>query len=97
VHELPFFKPEAAMHIHSAAIGLQPGSYAAGNERAAAAQRASETRKRLLKSAQSIGDAATSDPNAALLVGRWLDSRHSQVLSGDENHAAAEGKNPDFG
>ncbi len=82
------------MHIHSAAIGLQPiSSYAAGNDRAAAAQRGAETRKRQLKSAQSV----ETDPEATMLVGQWLDSRHSQVMPGDEYHAAAEGKDPDFG
>ncbi len=86
------------MHIHPAAIGLQPiSSYAAGNERAAAAQRAAEIRKRLLKSAQSGEDEATADPDANLLIGQWLDSRHSQVLPGDEYHAAAQGKDPDLG
>jgi hypothetical protein len=84
------------MHIHPAAIGLQPiSSYAAGNERAAAAQRAAETRKRLRESAQS-GEVET-DPDATLLIGQWLDSRHSQVLPGDEYHAAAQGKDPDLG
>lgn len=84
------------MHMHPAAIGLQPiSSYAAGNERAGAAQRAAETRKRLRESAQSAE--VEPDPDATLLVGQWLDSRHSQVLSGDEYHAAAEGKGPDLG
>ena len=40
---------------------------------------------------------ATTDPDATLLIGQWLDSRHSQVLPGDEYHAAAEGKDPDLG
>ncbi len=86
------------MHIHPAAIGLQPiSSDAAGNERAAAAQRAAEIRKRLLKSAQSVEDEAATDPDANLLIGQWLDSRHSHVLPGDEYHAAAEGNDPDLG
>jgi hypothetical protein len=86
------------MHIHPAAIGLQPiSSYAAGNERAAAAERAAEIRKRLFKSAQSGEDEATTDPDANLLIGQWLDSRHSQVLPGDEYHVAAQGKDPDLG
>jgi hypothetical protein len=84
------------MHIHPAAVGLHSiNTYAAGNERSAAAQRAAEVRKRLLKSAQSIESAA--DPDATLLVGQWLDSRHSQVLPQDEYHIAASGKDPDFG
>ena len=84
------------MHIHPAAIGLHPiNTYAAGNDGSAAAQRAAEVRKRLLKSGQSIE--SEPDPDAALLVGQWLDSRHSQVLPGDEYHSAAEGRDLDLG
>ena len=74
-----FFKPEGAMHIHPAAVGLHAiNTNALANERAATAQRAAETRKRLFKSAQSID--AASDPDATLMIGQWLDSRHSHVL-----------------
>jgi hypothetical protein len=84
------------MHIHPSAIGLHTiNTSAAGNERAAAAQRAIEVRKRLLKAAQSPVAGATPEEN--LLIGQWLDSRHSQVLPGDEYHSAAQGKDPDFG
>lgn len=86
------------MHMHPAAIGLQPiGSYAAGNERAAAAQRAAETRKKLLSAAQADDLDIGADPDAALLVGQWLDSRHSQVLPDDEYRSAAQGKDPNLG
>ena len=84
------------MHIHPAAIGHHAINIsAAGNDRAAAAQRAAEVRKRLLKSLQSIESDA--DPDATLLIGQWLDSRHSQVLPQDEYHTAASGKDPDLG
>ncbi len=84
------------MHIHPAAIGQHPiNTYAAGNQRAAAAERAAEIRKKLLKSARTIEADASAEE--ALLIGQWLDSRHSQVLPGDEYHAAAAGKDPDFG
>jgi hypothetical protein len=63
--------------------------------RAAAAQRAAEVRKKLLKSAQSVEGEAT--PEETQLIGQWLDSRHSQVLSGDQYRVAASGKDPDFG
>ncbi len=83
------------MHIHPSAIGLHPINIsAAGNERAAAAQRAADVRKRLLKAAQS--DAPNATPEENLLIGQWLDSRHSQVLPGDSYHAASEGEDPDF-
>ncbi len=86
------------MHVHPAAIGQHPlSAYAAGNERAMAAQRAAEVRKRLLKSAQGIDEEAASDPDTVLLIGQWLDSRHSQVLPADEYQAAESGNDPDFG
>ena len=85
------------MHIHGNSMSIQSASLyaAAQGEKAAAAQRAAEVRKRLLKSAQSIESGA--DPDATLLIGQWLDSRHSQVLPQDEYHTAAAGKDPDFG
>ena len=49
------------MHIHGNSMSIQSASlYAAPSESAAAAQRAAEVRKRLLKSAQSIE--AGADP-----------------------------------
>ena len=84
------------MHIHPSAIGLHPiNTYAAGNERAAATQRAADVRKRLLKAAQEAAPDATPEEN--LLIGQWLDSRRSQVLPGDSYHAASQGEDPDFG
>lgn len=85
------------MHIHGNSMNIQTANFnAVGNsERAAASQKAAEVRKRLLKSAANID--ADSDPDATLLVGQWLDSRHSQVLSEGEYHSAASGKDPDFG
>jgi hypothetical protein len=83
------------MHIHLSAIGLHSINIsAAGSERAAAAQRAAEVRKRLLKAAQEAAPDAT--PEESLLIGQWLDSRHSQVLPGDSYHAASEGEDPDL-
>lgn len=84
------------MHIHPAAIGQHPINISAAGNESAAAQRAAEVRKRLLKSAANIA-AHDSDSNATLLVGQWLDSRHSQVLPGDEYRDASSGKDPDFG
>lgn len=84
------------MHVHPSAIGLHAiNTSAAGNERAAAAQRAIDVRKRLLKAAQTT--AANPTPEENLLIGQWLDSRHSQVQPGDEYHAASQGEDPDFG
>jgi hypothetical protein len=85
------------MHVHPAAVGLHAiNTFGLANERAANAQRAAETRKKLLKAAQSDDLDVSIDPDATLLIGQWLDSRHSQVLSGDEYHSAAQGKDPDL-
>jgi hypothetical protein len=69
--------------------------YAAGqNEKTADSQRAAEVRRRLLKGAAQI-DAAAS-PEETLLIGQWMDSRHSQTQSEDEYHSTVAGRDPDF-
>jgi len=83
------------MHVHPAAIGLQPiGIYAADNERAAAAQQAAEVRKRLKKASQSANAGASQEET--LLIGRWLDQPQSEVLPVDGYRPAAEGEDSDF-
>ncbi|MFY9855532.1 MAG: hypothetical protein WAK26_16805 [Terracidiphilus sp.] len=85
------------MHIHGNSMSINAASFhsAAQNEKTAAAQRAADARKKLLKGASEIEGAST--PEESLLIGQWMDSRHSQVLSEDEDHTATEGKNSDFG
>jgi hypothetical protein len=85
------------MHIHGNSMNINAANfYSVGNgEKSAAAARAVEVRKRLLKGAASVDAAAT--PEETAMVGRWLDSRHSQVESDAEYHAAAAGRDPDFG
>ena len=85
------------MHIHGNSMNINAANfYSVGNgERSAAAQRAAEVRKKLLKNAASVEEAAS--PEESLLIGQWLDSRHSQVLSEDEYRTAASGKDPDLG
>jgi hypothetical protein len=83
---------EGVMHIHSAAIG-PISTYAAVNQRAAAAQRAAEVRKRLLKAAQTaISDASSEE---ILLVGRWLDSSPGQAPQAGACRPPG-GDDPDF-
>jgi hypothetical protein len=84
------------MHIHGAGMNLNAANlYSAGaTEKAAAARRAAETRKKLTANAPEIDDARSSETS---LVGQWMDSRHSQVLSEDEYHPSAAGRDPDFG
>jgi hypothetical protein len=85
------------MHIHGNSISINAASFysAAQNEKAAAAKRAADVRKRLLKGASEIDGAAT--PEATLLIGQWMDSRHSQVESEDQYRISAAGRDPDFG
>jgi len=84
------------MHVHPAAIGLHPiSAYAAGNERTAAAQRAAEVRKRLLKAAQSANVGAS--PEEALLIGRWLDHPQREAPPAGGYRAPAESEDSNFG
>jgi len=85
------------MHIHGNSMSIQAAGFysAAQEERAAAA----EVRRKLLKGATNIasGLASGATPEETLLIGQWLDSRHSQVQSEEEYHTAESGKDPDFG
>jgi hypothetical protein len=59
--------------------------------------RSAEVRKKLLKAGQADDLEVNGDPDATLMIGQWLDSRHSQVLPGDEYHASVEGKGTGLG
>ena len=89
------------MHIHASSMNMNSASLysAAGAEKAAAAQRAADLRRKLMKSASDIE--GISSPDEAFMIGQWMDSRHSQVESPDQNyaqyHANASSKVPDFG
>lgn len=85
------------MNIHGNSMSINAANfYSAGqNEKAAAAQRATDVRKKLLKGASEIEGAST--PEESLLIGQWMDSRHSQVQSQDEYHTTAAGKDSDLG
>jgi hypothetical protein len=64
-------------------------------ERAAAAQRAASVRKKLIRSASELEGMAS--PEETLLIGQWMDSRHSQVESGEQYFNSVSGKDFDFG
>ncbi len=36
-------------------------------------------------------------PEETLMIGQWMDSRHSQVQSGEQYSDSVSGKDPDFG
>jgi hypothetical protein len=85
------------MHIHGNSMSINAIDFysAAQGAKAAAAERAAEVRKKLLKGSSQIEGAAT--PEETLMNGHWLDSWHSQVQSEEQYHASAVGKDPDFG
>ncbi|MGD0829561.1 MAG: hypothetical protein ABR907_01375 [Terracidiphilus sp.] len=84
------------MHIHGNSMNFNAASfYSAGqNEKAAATERAAQVRKKLLKGAFQIEDAGS--PEETLLIGHWLDSRHSQIQSEDSYYSTVANKDTDF-
>jgi hypothetical protein len=89
------------MHIHMSGAGMQSAYGAANSERAGAAERAAEVRKRLLKAGQNsgamgAGPVPDSSDGVTLLIGQWTDSRHSEVLPAAQYREAVEGEEPDF-
>ncbi|MGA3371558.1 MAG: hypothetical protein ABSC48_07330 [Terracidiphilus sp.] len=85
------------MHIHGNSMAVNAANFyaAAQNEKTAAAQRAAEVRRKLLKGASEIESSGTAEES--LMIGQWMDSRHSQVESQDAYCTAASGKDLDFG
>ncbi len=88
------------MHIH----GMNPQSAflasLANSERAAAAARAEETRKKLLRSAQALEARSTPvepDLDGAQWASQWQSAQNNEGLAGDEYHPSFPGKDPDFG
>ncbi len=79
------------MHIHAGSMNLNSArhSSAAGAEKAAAAQRAAEVRKKLRKRSQALDGAASTEET--WMIDNWLNADTSP------NRDAAYGKDPDFG
>jgi hypothetical protein len=67
------------MHIHGSSMHSQANVFhtAAQGQRAAAAERAAETRRKLLKKSAKID--ASSDSATEFLVGHWLDQPEDQL------------------
>jgi hypothetical protein len=85
------------MHIHDRSMTIQAmGFYsAAQQERTAAASRAAEVRKKLLRASHSIEeDQANLFPDENLLIGHWLNAHHSPL--DDDEYTPSSGRNPDF-
>jgi hypothetical protein len=85
------------MHIHGNSMSVNQADFysAAQGERTAAAQRAAEVRKKLLNGPSAAEGPAS--PEETLLIGQWLDSRHSQTQSEGQYRSAADGRDPDLG
>jgi hypothetical protein len=84
------------MHIHGNSMTVNAASfYSTTQEEKAAAQRAAGVRKKLIKNASEIEGA--SSPEETLMISQWMDSRHSQVQSGEQNFENDSGRDPDFG
>lgn len=75
------------MHIHGNQLSLNTvNPYSAAAEKALAAQRAAEVRKKLNKSAGEIE--GISNPEEASLFGLWMNSGHGE-MQGDLGYDAA--------
>ncbi|MGA9670315.1 MAG: hypothetical protein WBQ94_13975 [Terracidiphilus sp.] len=72
------------MHVHSTRMNMNPvNPYSAAAEKAMAAQRAAEGRKKPVKSVAALEDASGSEGD--LMISRWI--------SADERQAQGEGRN----
>jgi hypothetical protein len=88
------------MHIHGMNSGSAYLDSLSSSEKAASAARAEETRKKLLRSAQSLSaQSAPAEPHAdnTLWLGQWSSAQNNEGLGGDEYRPTIPGKDPDFG
>jgi hypothetical protein len=87
------------MHIHANSMNVNSASfYSVGNgEKSAAAERAADVRKRLLKGAAAVDGTASTEET--LLIGHWLDGQQvdGQPNQGDSESHSWSGRDPDFG
>lgn len=88
------------MHIHTSSMHLNTlNPYSAAAEKAAAAQRAADVRRKLMKSAGDVEGVAS--PDEAVMVSRWMEPQGSAQQSpshGDvEYHTSVAGRDSDFG
>jgi hypothetical protein len=76
------------MHIHGNQLNLNTiNPYSEAAEKALAAQRAAEVRKKLLKDASDIE--GISSPEESTLLGLWMASGHGQA-QGDPDYYTAD-------
>jgi hypothetical protein len=78
------------MHIHGNQLNLNTvNPYSAAAEKAIAAQRAADVRKKLLKSAGEIE--AASNPEETSFLGLWMDSGHGSAHGDMDFQSAGSG------
>jgi hypothetical protein len=83
------------MRIHGNQTNLSTiNPYSAAAEKATAAQRAADGRKKLVKS--SNGTESIPGNEEALMVGKWMGMR-TEAQADLEYHTAAAGRDSDFG
>lgn len=82
------------MHIHGSQMNSSAINLYAAADRAAAAQRAADVRKKLMKTGAAEG---VEDTEETLMVGKWLGAAQGQSDQDTEYHTTVAGKDSDFG
>jgi hypothetical protein len=84
------------MRTHGNQANLNPiNPYSAAAEKATAAQRAADVRKKLLNGAGTVDGSASH--NEASIIGKWMNANNSQAQVDVEYHTASAGRDSDFG
>jgi hypothetical protein len=84
------------MRTHGNQVNLNTiNPYSAAAEKATAAQRAADVRKKLMKGARGIDGSAS--PEEASMVGKWMNPTNSETKIDVEYHTASAGRDSDFG
>jgi hypothetical protein len=89
------------MHVHGNQMNLSAiNPYSAAAEKAAAAQRAADARKKLMKGAADIEGTTNTGKSGAdetFMVERWMGSPQGHAHDDVEYHTSVAGKDSDFG
>lgn len=82
------------MHIHGSQMNSSAINPYVAADRAAAAQRAADVRKKLINTGAAEG---VDDPEETLMVAKWLRAAQGQSDQDTEYHTTSAGKDSDFG